>query len=548
MKLDLIDVQKSCLVQLNTSARYVSLSYVWGRVAVLKTTKENRQVLMQPRVFERIHPAPLVQDAIELVRLIGERYLWVDSLCIPQNDTEVTAFYVNRMDYIYSKSVITVIAASSNSAMDRLPGVRPGSRGPQHTPKIGNMRLVTRTRELEAPLEESNYESRAWTFQERLLSHRCLILTELEAFLCCPSVLLSELHGSLPEACKRFHSLRNLTRNLTREVYPKSTSMWLENISYLIPSSSVSRLQGILLYKRLEGTMETSDMQTWYENMLYLSTYHNLVMSFTKRQLTYEADILRAFAGICASLETQMQRGRILFGIPTTGFALGLCWISRGLTRRRYTCTSPEGAEDFALPSWSWAGWTGSKEWLFLELFRPTVDHFAIGAGVQWEGIHVGKPTRMIHSIPLILRFTTTWLQASSFRYRAVEKEALLIPNEDELEGMKYYLIDFPVQEIIGSIDGKDTQSGLVFGTETAQLNDPNVIFIALGLWFTPGLGSRYHAPRYYVTSGKFTVCIAARWTDQERTVCERIGLALVEARLWSSTVSEIAPGVIHLA
>jgi hypothetical protein len=163
MKLILIDVRKLCLVQADTTSRYCSLSYVWGGAQVLRTTSENLEVLMRPGALEKLRPAPVVQDAIELSRSIGVRYLWVDGLCIPQDDGVLTAFYINRMDYIYSQSVLTVVAASSTSSMDRLPGVRTGSRTPQQTPKIGNMRVVRRTQELGVHLDDVTYEGRAWS-------------------------------------------------------------------------------------------------------------------------------------------------------------------------------------------------------------------------------------------------------------------------------------------------------------------------------------------------------------------------------------------------
>lgn len=163
MKLILIDTQRLCLVEADTTSRYCSLSYVWGGAQVLRTTSENREVLMRPGALEKLRPAPVVQDAIQLTRSIKVRYLWVDALCIPQDEGVLTAFYINRMDYIYSQSVLTIVAASSTSAMDKLPGIRTGSRAPQQTPKIGPMRLVRRTQELGVHLDDVTYEGRAWS-------------------------------------------------------------------------------------------------------------------------------------------------------------------------------------------------------------------------------------------------------------------------------------------------------------------------------------------------------------------------------------------------
>ena len=516
MKLDLIDVNELCLVRSNTLARYASLSYEWGRASVIKSTKENRDALAHPGIFARTPPAPIVQDAIELVRSIGERYLWVDSLCIPQNNAKLTAFYVNRMDYIYSQSVITIVAASSKSAMDRLPGVRPGSRGPQYTPKIGDMRLVLKTRELEEPLEESTYESRAWTFQERLLSNRCLIMTDLEAFLCCPSLLFSELYGSLPEACKRFHPLRQLTP--TRAEYDSQRDM---------------------------------------------VSYRDLVVDFTSRHLTYEGDILRAFAGISAFLESKMRRGGMLFGLPTPDLALALSWTPRGPATRRNSCTSPYGPGDLALPSWTWAGWTGRKDWplpfAFFEsdstisAFSPDIDDFKIEADTQWQDVHTNT---LLHTTPSTisrLRFMARWLDASYFRYTTFEEEDL---NESYQLKRRHHFLELLVHEITGHGNGKHCRGGLVFGIETEQLDDPTTAFIALGRWTSDDLPTGYNftrtprKPAQKCGGGPFSVqvCLVAQWTDRKRAFCERIGVAHVEGRLWDEKMSESRRGIVHLA
>ena len=49
-----------------------------------------------------------------------------------QDDAENTMFYVDQMDKIYSRALLTIVAASGTSALDPLPGVRAGSRAPQY--------------------------------------------------------------------------------------------------------------------------------------------------------------------------------------------------------------------------------------------------------------------------------------------------------------------------------------------------------------------------------------------------------------------------------
>jgi hypothetical protein len=52
-----------------------------------------------------------VKDAIPLVRKLGENHLWVDCLCIVQDD-EKTREQVDHMGDIYSGAYLTIIAAT----------------------------------------------------------------------------------------------------------------------------------------------------------------------------------------------------------------------------------------------------------------------------------------------------------------------------------------------------------------------------------------------------------------------------------------------------
>ena len=75
----LIDVLQHCLVSANSKWRYLALSYVWGGVDQLKTKKNNTiDFLRLGGLQKHAEMIPrLIKDAIELVRSIGERYLWV---------------------------------------------------------------------------------------------------------------------------------------------------------------------------------------------------------------------------------------------------------------------------------------------------------------------------------------------------------------------------------------------------------------------------------------------------------------------------------------
>ncbi|GAB1318003.1 hypothetical protein MFIFM68171_08213 [Madurella fahalii] len=93
---------------------YVALNYVWG-----------------PSVEEW---PPTILDAVEVTKRLGEKYLWVDRLCIDQSNQEEKQFLISKMDAIYEGAEFTIIAASGDARIG-LPGVGKTPRAKQ--PAIG---------------------------------------------------------------------------------------------------------------------------------------------------------------------------------------------------------------------------------------------------------------------------------------------------------------------------------------------------------------------------------------------------------------------------
>jgi hypothetical protein len=82
--------------------------------------------------------------------------------------------------------------------MDRLPGVVPGSREPQQTPRIGNIRLTKNTKELWEFIKKTMYENRAWSksFPNDLVCS----LTDLSSLISPPRAIAVEpMHLSLSQ-------------------------------------------------------------------------------------------------------------------------------------------------------------------------------------------------------------------------------------------------------------------------------------------------------------------------------------------------------------
>jgi hypothetical protein len=145
LSLLLVDAKRIRLVECGWYCYYLVLSYVWGVSEQFQTVRNNVQELSQDRALLRIRGQLLllIRDAIDFVAAIGESYLWIDSLCIFQDDTELKEKYIPKMDSIYRQALLTLIIISGHDVNSALPGVTDGSRRVSQLPvRLGSLILV----------------------------------------------------------------------------------------------------------------------------------------------------------------------------------------------------------------------------------------------------------------------------------------------------------------------------------------------------------------------------------------------------------------------
>ena len=84
--LRMVNVEEICVVDAPDECRYLALSYVWGKAREgIFTLKRGDKTALMTRggLFPaRWSISDTVWDAVQFVKGIRERYLWVDSLCI----------------------------------------------------------------------------------------------------------------------------------------------------------------------------------------------------------------------------------------------------------------------------------------------------------------------------------------------------------------------------------------------------------------------------------------------------------------------------------
>ena len=102
----LIDAESVCLVSAaNASEPYVALSYVWGTTQSCQSCRDNLEELQTPGSLRHSSVQRSIRDVIEVLPRLGERYLWVDRLCIIQYDVAAKRIQIHNMAAIYANAL-----------------------------------------------------------------------------------------------------------------------------------------------------------------------------------------------------------------------------------------------------------------------------------------------------------------------------------------------------------------------------------------------------------------------------------------------------------
>ncbi|KAH6961895.1 heterokaryon incompatibility protein-domain-containing protein [Ilyonectria sp. MPI-CAGE-AT-0026] len=314
---NLIDIQRNCIVTASSRMRYVALSYVWGKNTWLTTTTTNLQRLSCFTALLNEPDIPnTILDAMRVVRLLGERYLWVDSLCIVQDDEETKVAQLNNMYAIYAGACVTIVAAQGSDAshgLRRLAGsTSSGELVQQFFQVRDSENVVERIFDPEPDYGQQNtWHTRAWTFQELLFSTRFLIFDKDSVRWDCPS------------------------------------SAWFEDVE-------CQEVRGDSTFRRWQKSIAAGVPDFW--------AYGDMVSHFNRRMLTYPEDALFAIAGITSLLSRTFRDG-FLCGLPELFFHIALLWQPLTVVRRRQPSPrSTSSGITVYLPSWSWAGWQGELD------------------------------------------------------------------------------------------------------------------------------------------------------------------------------------------
>lgn len=317
----LIDVVDNCIVSPpEIGVDYVALSYTRGLGQSLKNTKATLDDLMQPGALNLPKFASqlpeTIRNTIDLVRLLGERYLWVDALCIIQDDPSSLGRNLNQMLLIYANATFCVVAAAGYGAEVGLRGLR--GLSPERDIETciydladGNRLIAEPQSQVPTERTKYSYHQRGWTYQEYSFSRRCLVFNDGPLMWQCKCARWREILKINPEVDAQWRRISRASRGL----YP-SPSIW-----------------------------DFMSKASW----------------FNSRAFTMPEDAPRAFAGIQAMLH-RVHPGGLLYGLSEFFFDISLAWTSLHHSIQRRRGSNPANALQDGLPSWSWLGWQGNFE------------------------------------------------------------------------------------------------------------------------------------------------------------------------------------------
>ncbi len=302
IEIDASDVRICYSKQLPTPPHYVTLSHCWGGLKLFNLTKDNLRSMQDKIPQQKL--CLTFRHAIGITRLLGFKYLWIDSLCIVQDDELDWRQEAAKMGSVYGCSSLNIAAASATN----------GSFGCFYNRKEQVLRCVRGVRvrvdgALHIVHEESSYyrssitssplATRSWVLQERVLAPRVIWFSEQQLFWECRESLACEtFQVQLPDFYGQY----------------QPSNRGIDTLSKRWPS---------------------------------------LVTKYTTGKLTRDSDKLVAISGLAQ--KAQQETGDdYVWGLWRRDLEAQLCWTLKDKSKGSYA-----GPLQSRAPSWSWASVNG---------------------------------------------------------------------------------------------------------------------------------------------------------------------------------------------
>ncbi|KIW92954.1 uncharacterized protein Z519_06803 [Cladophialophora bantiana CBS 173.52] len=226
------------------------------------------------------------------------------------------------MGTIYGGALATIVAAASSNAAQGLCGVETGTRLVTDY-AVSSGIYVPKREPFKDSVLKSLHNTRAWTYQERLLSKRCIYFSRQQVFFQCKQTVWSE---------------------------DRWEDAWASHTISYNEFASIQHGFGKLTLLNYSMSRDCRHPEIFDEY------YALLAQEYSMKKLSYDSDILNAFAGLCSFF---LHRWRLKFicGSPLESSlsTSALLWYHLQMGIRRYNYDDDSNL----FPSWSWSGWIG---------------------------------------------------------------------------------------------------------------------------------------------------------------------------------------------
>ncbi|KAI0880285.1 HET-domain-containing protein [Annulohypoxylon maeteangense] len=363
-------------------AKYAALSYCWGPHEDAKTQFKTERANLPNRIagFKSEITSPAMREAVEVCRSLDIPYIWIDAVCIVQDDKEDWEREAAQMTDVYQNACLTICTPTSTSCREGFLGPRVSARIPFRSGidvevvgfynirpcgAIGDIRSAEGDYESfdnsdTGPRGLSNWWKRGWTFQELALSKRVLLFG-IKLHLVFEDRFWSEGDESLTEAVE--------------------------------DEDAAAGMGGTFAVIAVAGALESREDESMWMSM---------VEQYTERQLTFESDKLPAMGGL-AKIAVRGNGDGYLAGIRRESLHRDLFWTpaiasdAGGEVKPKASfdelMKSLNEPEPYIAPSWSWARWRGKVR--FDESPAPYGDHVPVmGVHGKLEEAYSGVEAR----------------------------------------------------------------------------------------------------------------------------------------------------------
>jgi hypothetical protein len=172
-------------------SRYVALSHRWGspqQGAMFCAYRSNLAELRRGIDLSRLPRT--FQDAVRVTRGLGLPYLWIDSVCIVQDDPDDWETESRLMERVFSSAYCTLAASCSSGSGDGMLKPRPERQcvalraddGGGEENAAGTCYVCAAVDDFHAHVDRSELNQRGWVLQERALSRRTIYFTETQSY------------------------------------------------------------------------------------------------------------------------------------------------------------------------------------------------------------------------------------------------------------------------------------------------------------------------------------------------------------------------------